>query len=61
MRFNRTDLLMTTVLRILRGTDLVAGMPTLEACRLRCEARPAFAKALADQLAAFARNKPPGK
>jgi glutathione S-transferase len=60
-RFTAADLLMTTVLRILRSTDLVASMPTIEAYRVRCEARPAFAKALADQLATFARNKPPGK
>ena len=60
-RFTAADLLMTTVLRILRTTDLISKMPTLEAYRVRCEARPAFAKALADQLAAFARNKPPGK
>jgi len=53
-RFTAADLLMTTVLRILRHTDLVAQMPVLEAYRLRCEARPAFQKALADQMAAFA-------
>jgi glutathione S-transferase len=53
-RFTAADLLMTTVLRILRHTDLVARMPVLEAYRLRCEARPAFRKALADQMAAFA-------
>ena len=52
-RFTAADLLMTTVLRILRHTDLVAQMPVLEAYRLRCEARPAFQKALADQMAAF--------
>jgi glutathione S-transferase len=45
---------MTTVLRIPRQTDLVAQMPTLEAYRLRCEARPTFKKALQAQLADFA-------
>ncbi len=50
-RFTAGDLLMTTVLRILRHTDLVAEIPALEAYRLRCEARPAFQKALADHLA----------
>jgi glutathione S-transferase len=55
-RFTAADLLMTTVLRILRHTDLVAQMPVLEAYRLRCEARPAFEKALADQMAAFTLN-----
>ena len=57
--FSAADLLMTTVLRILRHTELVAEMPTLGAYRLRCEARPAFQKALADQMAAFAANAPP--
>jgi glutathione S-transferase len=55
-RFTAADLLMTTVLRILRHTDLVARVPVLEDYRLRCEARPAFAKALADQLAAFGKE-----
>ncbi len=59
-RFTAGDLLMGSVLRILRHTDLVAARPALEAYRLRCEARPAFQKALADQLAPFAKNAPPG-
>jgi glutathione S-transferase len=58
-RFTAADLLMTTVLRILRHTDLVAQVPALEAYRLRCEARPAFQRALADQMAPFAENAPP--
>ncbi|HEX8439572.1 glutathione S-transferase family protein [Archangium sp.] len=58
-RFTAGDLLMTTVLRILRHTELVARMPVLEAYRLRCEARPAFRKAMADHLAPFAKNAPP--
>jgi glutathione S-transferase len=57
-RFSAADLLMTTVLRIPRHTDLVAKFPTLEAYRNRCESRPAFRKALTDQLATFARNAP---
>ncbi len=44
---------MTTVLRIPRHTDLIAKMPVLEAYRQRCEARPAFQKALASQMADF--------
>jgi len=52
-RFTVADLLMTTVLRTLRHTDLVARMPTLDAYRRRCEARPTFQKALADHLADF--------
>ncbi|MBC8037395.1 MAG: glutathione S-transferase family protein [Rhizobiales bacterium] len=57
-RFTAGDLLMTTVLRFLRHTDLVAEIPTVEAYRLRCEARPAFRKALADHMALFAANAP---
>jgi glutathione S-transferase len=57
-RFTAGDLLMTTVLRFLRHTDLVAAIPALEAYRLRCEARPAFRKAMADHMAPFAVNAP---
>ncbi|AUX22722.1 uncharacterized protein SOCEGT47_032290 [Sorangium cellulosum] len=60
-RFTAADLLMTTVLRILRHTDLVAQDPVLEAYRLRCEARPAFQKALADQMAPFAESEAPDR
>jgi glutathione S-transferase len=57
-RFTAGDLMMTSVLRILRHTDIVAQRPALEAYRQRCEARPAFRKALADQLRPFAENAP---
>ena len=40
--FTAGDLLMTTVLRILRHTDLVARSRPLAAYQTRCEARPAF-------------------
>jgi glutathione S-transferase len=55
-RFTAGDLLMTTVLRFLRHTDLLSEIPPLEVYRLRCEARPAFQKALADQMSAFQAN-----
>ncbi len=58
-RFTAADLLMTTVLRILRTTDLVARRPSLEAYRLRGEARPAFQRALEAQMQTFAANAPP--
>ena len=51
--FSAADVLMTSVLRILRHTDLVEAEPVLLAYKERCEARPAFGKALADQMAAF--------
>jgi glutathione S-transferase len=52
-RFTAGDLLMTTVLRMLRHTDFVSGRPVLKAYQERCEARPAFQKALADHLKPF--------
>jgi len=56
-RFTAADLLMATVLRIVHHTDLVAQTPHLGAYLKRCEARPAFKKALADQLAPFAESE----
>jgi glutathione S-transferase len=52
--FSAADILMTSVLRILRHTDLLEGEPVLLAYKQRCESRPAFEKALADQMAVFA-------
>ncbi|UCI07198.1 glutathione S-transferase family protein [Mesorhizobium sp. B1-1-8] len=57
-QFTAGDLLMTTVLRILRNTDLVSDMPVLVAYQSRCEARPAFQRALSAQMATFHRNDP---
>lgn len=57
-RFTAGDLMMTTVLRELVGSGTLARFPTLDAYRRRCEARPTFAKAMADQLAPFAVNAP---
>ena len=56
--FTVADLLMTTVLRILRHTDLLAEVPLLHAYKARCEARPAFKKALGDQMAVFKKYAP---
>jgi glutathione S-transferase len=52
-RFSAGDLLMTTVLRILRHTDIVSERPVLRDYQARCEARPAFERALADHLRPF--------
>jgi glutathione S-transferase len=57
-RFTAADVLMTTVLRFIRHTDLAAEFPVLDAYVKRCEARPAFQKALHDQMAGYARNAP---
>jgi glutathione S-transferase len=59
-RFTIGDLLMITVLRILRHTQLVAGHGNLAAYLARGEARPAFKRALADQLAVFEQHQPEG-
>jgi glutathione S-transferase len=52
-RFTVGDLMMTAVLRILRHTDLVAAEPALKAYVARCEARPAFQRAVSAQMADF--------
>ena len=57
-RFTIGDLMMVTVLRFLRHTELVAEFPNLAAYLKRGEARPAFQQALSDQLATFAANQP---
>jgi glutathione S-transferase len=51
--FTAGDLMMTTVLRFLRHTDLVEQEPALKTYLARCEARPAFQRALTAQLASF--------
>jgi glutathione S-transferase len=45
-RFTAGDLMMTTVLRFLRHTDIVTSDPRLAAYIERCTARPAFKRAL---------------
>lgn len=59
-RFTAADLLMITVLRNLRHTDILSKLPALDAYQQRCEARPAFRKALSAQTGHFARNAPEG-
>jgi glutathione S-transferase len=49
-RFTAGDLMMTTVLRILDHTDIVRSDERLAAYIARCEARPAFKRALAAQI-----------
>jgi glutathione S-transferase len=56
--FTAGDLLMTTVLRILRSTDLLGTYPILQAYQQRCEERDAFQRALADQLHTFHEHQP---
>jgi glutathione S-transferase len=56
--FTAGDLLMVSVLRFLRHTSMVRDMPVLAAYQARCEARPAFKRALAAQVAHFEKNAP---
>jgi len=53
-RFTVGDLMMADVLRILRHTDILADYPALTAYKARCEARPAFQRAMAAQIKGFA-------
>jgi glutathione S-transferase len=52
-RFTAGDLMMTTVLRILKHTDIVTRDKRLGAYVERCTARPAFRRALDAQIADF--------
>jgi len=52
-RFTAGDLMMSTVLRILRHTDIVTSDQRLAAYIERCTARPAFQRALDSQLGDF--------
>ncbi len=57
-RFSAADILMTHVLRALRHTDIVADYPALADYVARAEARPAFQRALADQMKPFRDHAP---
>lgn len=58
-RFTVGDLMMACVLRIVPRDEILDGFPTLCAYLDRCTARPAFGKALADQLALYAEDPVP--
>lgn len=58
--FTAGDLIMVSVLRIIAGDGLLAPYPNLTAYCARGEARPAFQRALASQMAGFTGNPPPG-
>jgi len=57
-RFTVADLLVTTVLRNLRHTRMVADFSNLAALQARCESRPAFTRALNAQMANFEKHAP---
>lgn len=50
-RFSIADIIMTTSLRFLQHTDLISRSPHVSGYLARCEARPAFQDALAEQQA----------
>jgi glutathione S-transferase len=52
-RFTAGDLMMTTVLRILKHTDIVSSDRRLAAYIERCSSRPAFRRALDAQIGDF--------
>ena len=56
--FSAGDLLMVTVLRRLEGSGMLEDYPNLSAYVARGEARPAYQRAFADQLAVFTGNPP---
>lgn len=58
--FSAGDLLMVTVLRRLNGSGMLEKYPNLSAYVARGEARPAYKRAFADQLAVFTGRSPTG-
>ena len=52
-RFTVGDLMMADVLRIIDNTHLIDDFPKLKAYKLRCEARPAFQRAMQAQMNGF--------
>jgi glutathione S-transferase len=57
-RFTAGDIVMTTVLRELVDCGALSQFPILDAYRRRCEARPAFGRALEAQMQPFRENAP---
>ncbi|MBO9622094.1 MAG: glutathione S-transferase family protein [Sphingomonas sp.] len=55
--FSAGDLLMVTALRRLESSDLLHDYPSLQAYIARAEARPAWQRAFADQLAVFTNSE----
>ncbi|KFE72177.1 glutathione S-transferase family protein [Hyalangium minutum] len=58
--FSAADILMVTVLRRLQGSGILEAYPNLAAYIARAEARPAYKRAFAAQLAVFNAAPPPG-
>ena len=58
--FSAGDLMMASVLLRLKPSGILNEFPNLAAYVARGEARPAYKRAFADQLAVFTNNQPPG-
>ena len=58
--FSAGDLLMVTVLRRLDASGQLQAYPNILACIARGEARPAYKRAFADQLAVFTKSQAAG-
>ena len=58
--FSPGDLMMVSVLRIIVGEGLVEAFPNLVDYVARGTERPAFQRALTEQMAGFTGNPPPG-
>jgi len=52
-RFSGADIMMRSVLDMLRHTDIVAQFPVLNSYMARCAVRPAFQRAMRDHLLAY--------
>jgi glutathione S-transferase len=57
-RFTVADIMMSTVLRDLKGMGVLEEFPVISNYWKRCEDRPAFQKAISDQLKVFKENSP---
>lgn len=56
--FTLADLMTASVLKIAASLDIIGGFPALAAHQDRCFARPAYARAVADQCAEIAAHRP---
>jgi glutathione S-transferase len=57
-QFSIADIMMVTVLRNIKHTDIINGFPKLAAYQKRGEERPAFKRAMEAQMAPFAEHEP---
>ena len=57
-QFSIADIMMVTVLRNIKHTDIINGFPKLAAYQKRGEERPAFKRAMKAQMAPFAEHEP---